>query len=67
LGRRPIGVEIDPENIKCISNRLSNIREADNIQKYYKDYIHTEKLEEIWGDNVVPNLETKAMQEYLPL
>ncbi|GEM_PF-3116241 len=30
--------------------RLSTICEADLIQKYYKDYLHTENLPEIWGD-----------------
>ncbi len=48
LGRKSIGIEIDPENIKCIEDRQKNIREADNIVKYYKDYMYTENLNEIW-------------------
>ncbi len=48
LGRKPIGIEIDPENIKCIEDRLKNIREADSIVKCYKDYMYTENLNEIW-------------------
>lgn len=32
--------------------RLSDIREADLIQKYYNDYRCTENLPEIWGDNL---------------
>lgn len=48
LGRKTIGIEIDPENVKCIQDRLKTIKEADNIVKYYKDFIYTEKLNEIW-------------------
>ncbi len=48
LGRKPIGIEIDPENIKCIEDRIKNIREADSIVKYYKDYMYTENLNQIW-------------------
>ena len=48
LGRKPIGIEIDPENIKCIEDRIKNIREADSIVKYYKDYMYTENLNELW-------------------
>lgn len=50
LQRDSIGIEIDPENANCIKERLQNIRESDLIQKYYKDYICTENLSEIWGD-----------------
>jgi DNA modification methylase len=48
--RNSIAVEIDPDNVKCIKNRLNPIREADIIQKYYREYICTENLPEIWGD-----------------
>jgi len=50
LQRNSIGIEIDPENANCIKERLQNIRESDLIQKYYKNYICTENLSEIWGD-----------------
>jgi len=49
LGRKSIGVEIDPANVKCIDKRLKSIREADSIAKYYKEYINTDNLKEIWG------------------
>ncbi|GAB4293840.1 MAG: adenine-specific DNA-methyltransferase [Myxococcota bacterium] len=49
LGRRSIGIEIDAENIKCIKDRLNSIKPADNVEKYYEDYIHTENLGKIWG------------------
>lgn len=49
LGRNSIGIEIDPKNSKLIRERLEDIREPDNIEKYYQDYIYTENLPEIWG------------------
>jgi len=55
--RNSIALEIDPNNVECIQNRLKNIREADLIQKYYKEYIFTENLPEIWGDEF--QVETK--------
>jgi len=48
IERKSIGVEIDPDNVQCIKNRLKEIRESDNIQKFQKDYIYTENLNEIW-------------------
>jgi DNA modification methylase len=53
LQRHSIGIEIDPANADLIKKRLSNIREADLIQKYYHDYLCTENLPEIWGDELV--------------
>lgn len=52
LQRNSVGIEIDPANADLIKNRLSDIREADLIEKYYKDYLCTENLPEIWGDNL---------------
>jgi DNA modification methylase len=46
--RKSIGIEIDPDNVKCIKDRVRLIRETDDISKYYKDYIHTENLHKIW-------------------
>ena len=48
LNRNSIGIEIDPKNVEIINNRLIKIRPADNIQKYYQDYIYTEELADIW-------------------
>lgn len=53
LGRKSIGIEIDPQNIRCIEQRLNTIRESDSIAKYYNEYIHTENLKEIWGSQKV--------------
>jgi len=49
LERNSIGIEIDPQNVAMIENRLEKIRDSDTIQKYYQDYIFTENLENIWG------------------
>lgn len=48
LKRNSIGIEIDPDNVKCIYDRLETIKSSDSIKKYYKEYIHTENLNEIW-------------------
>jgi DNA modification methylase len=48
LGRKSLGVELDPKNVECIRARLANLREADSIRKYRDDYKFTEGLEKIW-------------------
>ena len=52
LQRHSIGIEIDPANVECINNRLMTIREADILHKYYKDYICTDNLSAIWGEEL---------------
>lgn len=54
LQRNAIGLEVDFMNIECIKNRMENIRDADMINKYYKDYSCTENLDEIWGHPQLP-------------
>lgn len=48
-GRKSIGIEIDPENVVCIKNRLEQINKSDSLLKFYKDYIYTENLQKIWN------------------
>ncbi|MDR1924111.1 MAG: site-specific DNA-methyltransferase [Planctomycetaceae bacterium] len=62
IQRNSIAIEIDPNNIKCIKNRLNNIREADLVHKYYQDYICTENLSDIWGDDFGSDLNVKRKQ-----
>jgi DNA modification methylase len=50
LQRHAIGIEIDPANALCIHDRLNPIRASDLIQKYYKEYVCTDNLAEIWGN-----------------
>ncbi len=66
LNRNSVGIEIDPENIECISNRLNNLRKSDDIKKYYKDYVYTERLNEIW-DTQYKNIEYTEKQEVMEL
>jgi DNA modification methylase len=49
LNRNSVSIEIDSANVDCIEKRLSETREADSIEKFYKDYACTENLSEIWG------------------
>jgi tRNA G10 N-methylase Trm11 len=68
LQRKSISIEIDPANVECIRNRLKNIREADLLQKYYKDYVYTENLATIWGDELeIEQSPKKLKQEKLKL
>jgi len=48
LNRKYLGIEIDPENVKCIEDRLNILRDSDDIRKYLKYYRHTENLDKIW-------------------
>ncbi len=50
LQRKSIGIEIDPANVEFIKKRLTNIRDADIIHKYFKEYSCTENISQIWGD-----------------
>ena len=51
LQRNSIAIEIDPKNIELIKKRIQNIKKEDMIDKYYSEYICTEKLKDIWGSN----------------
>jgi len=64
LNRNSVSVEIDSANVKCIEKRLTETREADGIEKFYKDYICTENLSEIWGADLSNPL-TPAEQQQL--
>jgi len=48
LGRNSIGIEIDPEYVKIIKNRLESPRPADDITKHYNYYRFTPNLNGIW-------------------
>ena len=63
LLRKYVGVEIDPINYNEIKKRLNENRDADNINKYYKDYTYTENLDEIF-----PNKNKKLLNNsiFLP-
>lgn len=48
LERNSIGIEIDPEYIKVIEDRLKHLRPADNVSQYYNYYRYTPDLKKIW-------------------
>jgi len=48
LERNSIGIEIDPENVKTINNRLRSLRPSDSVSQYYDYYRFTIDLKEIW-------------------
>lgn len=54
LRRRSIGVEIDPENIARIEERLQSPRDADGIEKFFEYYRHTENIGAVWGRGANP-------------
>lgn len=54
LGRKSIGIEIDSDNAKAIKSRLEEMNQSDNVLKYYKEYIYTENLKEIWDVDPIP-------------
>jgi DNA modification methylase len=47
LERNSVGIEIDPEYIKIIKNRLRSLRPSDDISQYYNYYRFTPNLREI--------------------
>jgi len=67
VGRNSVGIEIDPKNVEMIENRINKIREPDNVEKYYQDYIYTEGLADIWGTKSSVNrpVKTKTNQPSL--
>ncbi|MCK4352107.1 site-specific DNA-methyltransferase [candidate division WOR-3 bacterium] len=48
LLRNSIGIEIDPDYVKIIEERLKYPRPSDNISQYYNYYRYTENLKEVW-------------------
>ena len=48
LARESVGVELDPTNVKCIRERLREHRSSDSVERFRKDYQHTEKLDNFW-------------------
>lgn len=49
LKRNSISIELDPVNVRLIKQRLEMMREADNINKFYYNYLYSENLDKIWS------------------
>ncbi|PIU58287.1 MAG: modification methylase [Deltaproteobacteria bacterium CG07_land_8_20_14_0_80_38_7] len=65
LKRNSIGIEIDQENIKQIKCRLKEVNESDNIMRFYKEYIYTENLVDIWKIDPIPFISKKKGEDNL--
>lgn len=63
LGRKSIGIEIDSHNVKLIQNRLDENREADDVSRYFKDYLCTEDLASIWGIDQASSLNPELSKQ----
>ncbi|WMT50191.1 MAG: site-specific DNA-methyltransferase [Thermoplasmatales archaeon] len=48
LKRKSVSIEVDPQYVELIKNRLSTLRKADDITKLRSYYNPTEKLDDIW-------------------
>lgn len=62
VNRKSIGIEIDPKNVACIKERLETLRDADNIEPLYKDYLYTDNLAEVWGSELYKQQIKKTLQ-----
>lgn len=62
LKRKGIGIEIDLENVTCIKERIEEIRQSDDVMKFYKDYLYTENLKEIWDTDLPSSTMKKKKQ-----
>ena len=52
LDRKFLGIEIDPNNVKCIENRLASIQKSDSINKFFKYYKYTDNINAIWQSDI---------------
>ena len=62
LARRALGLEVAPENIRCIEKRLAKTRKADDLDAFYNDYRHTPDLEKLWGIATTATAPTRVGQ-----
>ena len=53
LGRNSISIEKAVRNIDCIKKRITNLRNVDDIDKYYEIYYCTENLDNVWGRRIL--------------
>ncbi|MBE8182410.1 MAG: site-specific DNA-methyltransferase [Candidatus Portiera sp.] len=52
LNRDSIGVEIDPNNVKCLKNRTSKVKAEDDISNLINYYRYSEGLDDICGFDI---------------
>ncbi len=49
LYRRGMAIEKAARNIRCIRDRLQNMRDVDRVDRFYESYRYTDDLDNIWG------------------
>ena len=62
LKRDSIAIEKAPRNIERITERLTNIRDVDRIDRFYDQYQHTQGLSEIWK---IKRTSSKNLEEFV--
>src|SRR3989338_486562 len=60
LGRQSIGLDIDKENVECMKRRVRDISTADNIARFYKEYLYTDNLARIWPTHILMSQPTRT-------
>jgi len=62
LKRNSVGIEIDPNYVKIIENRLRSLRPSDDVSKYYDYYRFTPNLKEIWQRESIISEQRKLLE-----
>jgi len=62
LKRNSVGIEIDPNYVKIIENRLRSLRPSDDVSKYYDYYRFTPNLKEIWQTESIISEQRKLLE-----
>jgi len=62
LKRNSVGIEIDPNYVKIIENRLRSLRPSDDVSKYYDYYRFTPNLKEIWQIESIISEQRKLLE-----